>query len=414
LDLSTPETENTQKQETPQRRVEFNFPLLIIRTKRFSAIFEKLGSLRASRYISWLLLSTVPFVAGVALYLIVNSLINILSNPAVGQVARELGPGAILLLPGINPMLPFVYGWIAIVVAIVIHEGAHGVIARNVGFNVKSSGLLFFLIIPIGAFVDVDEEQIKTAKARPALKVMAAGVGANTIIGVACLIGLLLIVGGLSPAINGVYVNDVTEGMPAQTAGLLPRDVLISIDNTTISNSTQLRTILDNKTAGDIVLVTVARGDSWQYQFSTTVNLTISENRTVMGISSYDLQTEARLENYRTFSIDRLTMYIIPPTLAEGLVPYSDFLGQFYSSPLGPQWAIAANTLFWLWFVNFNLAIFNALPLYPLDGGRIFNITLKRVAGGKLSEKTIRVITLAATAIIVVLVLLVTVVPFIL
>ncbi|HSQ48593.1 MAG TPA: M50 family metallopeptidase [Candidatus Deferrimicrobiaceae bacterium] len=410
--MSTLETENTQKQETPQRRVEFNFPLLIIRTKRFSAIFEKLGTLRASRYISWLLLSTVPFVAGVALYLMVNSLINILNNPAVGQVARELGPGAILLLPGINPMLPIVYGWIAIVVAIVVHEGAHGIIARNIGFNVKSSGLLFFLVIPIGAFVDVDEDQIKIAKARPALKVMAAGVGANTIIGVACLIGLLLIVGGLTPAINGVYVDDVTEGMPAQTAGLLPKDVLISIDNTTITNSTQLRTILDNKTAGDTVQVTVARGDSWQYQFSTIVNLTISENRTVMGINSLD--PEARLENYKTFSIDRLTMYIIPPTLAEGLVPYSDFLGQFYSSPLGPQWAIAANTLFWLWFVNFNLAIFNALPLYPLDGGRIFNITLKRVAGNKLSEKRIRTITLGATAIIVVLVLLVTVVPFIL
>jgi len=388
--------------------------MLIIRTKRYGSIFEKLGALRASRYISWLFLLTVPFVAGVALYLMVNSLINILSNPAVGQVARELGPGAILLLPGINPMLPIVYGWIAIVVAIVIHEGAHGIIARNVGFNVKSSGLLFFLIIPIGAFVDVDEEQIKTAKAWPALKVMAAGVGANTIIGVACLIGVLLIVGSLSPAINGVYVSDVTEGMPAKTAGLQTRDVLVSIDNTTISNSTQLRKILDNKTAGDTVLVTVARGDSWQSQFSTTINLTISENRTVMGINSYDLQTEARLENYRTFSIDRLSMYIIPPTLAEGLVPYSEFLGQFYSSPLGPQWAIAANTLFWLWFINFNLAIFNALPLYPLDGGRIFNITLKRVAGGKLSEKTIRVITLAATAIIVVLVLLVTVVPFIL
>ena len=412
--MSTPETESTQKQETPQRRVEFNFPMLIIRTKRYGSIFEKLGALRASRYISWLFLLTVPFVAGVALYLMVNSLINILSNPAVGQVARELGPGAILLLPGINPMLPIVYGWIAIVAAIVIHEGAHGIIARNVGFNVKSSGLLFFLIIPIGAFVDVDEEQIKTAKARPALKVMAAGVGANTIIGVACLIGLLLIVGSLSPAINGVYVSDVTEGMPAKTAGLQTRDVLVSIDNTTISNSTQLRKILDNKTAGDTVLVTVARGDSWQSQFSTTINLTMSENRTVMGINSYDLQTEARLENYRTFSIDRLSMYIIPPTLAEGLVPYSEFLGQFYSSPFGPQWAIAANTLFWLWFINFNLAIFNALPLYPLDGGRIFNITLKRVAGGKLSEKNIRVITLAATTIIVVLVLLVTVVPFIL
>jgi len=88
------------------------------------------------------------FVAGIALYLIINSLIGLLTNPAVGQVVRDLGPGSILLLPGINPILPIVYGWVAIALAIVIHEGAHGVVARNVGLNVKSSGLLFFLIIP--------------------------------------------------------------------------------------------------------------------------------------------------------------------------------------------------------------------------------------------------------------------------
>jgi membrane-associated protease RseP (regulator of RpoE activity) len=412
--LTTPDQPNEKPQEIVQKRVEFNFPLLIIRTKRFGAVFDRLGSLRSSRYISWLLLSTVPFVAGIALYLIVNSLINILSNPVVGQVARELGPGAILLLPGINPMLPIVYGWIAIVVAIVIHEGAHGIIARNVGFRVKSSGLLFFLIIPIGAFVDVDEEQIKKAKARPSLKVMAAGVGANVILGAVCLASLLLIVGSLAPIVDGVYVSDVTEGMPAQTAGLLPKDVIVSIDNTTINNATQLTAVLSSKNAGDIIAVTVARGDTWQYQYSTTINLTRTENRTVMGIMSYDLQTEARLENYRTFSIDRLAMYIIPPTLASGIVPYSDLLAQFYTSPLGPAWAILANTLFWLWFVNFNLAIFNALPIYPLDGGRIFDITLKRFVGGRLSEKSIRAITLGATAVCVTLVILVTVVPFIL
>ena len=263
----------SEKQEAKQPRIEFNFPMLIVRTKRFAAVFDRLGSLRTSRYFSWISLVLVPFVAGIALYLLVNSLIGLLSNPGVGQVIRDLGPGSILLLPGINPMLPIVYGWIAIVFAIVVHEGAHGVIARNVGLNVKSSGLLFFLFVPIGAFVDVDEEQIKKAKPRPALKVMAGGVGANIIVAAVCLLGVLLLVGSLTPIIDGVYINDVTDGLPAQTAGLLPKDVFVSVDNVKINNATELRAILDTKTAGDTIQVTVVRGENWQNKFSTTVNL---------------------------------------------------------------------------------------------------------------------------------------------
>jgi membrane-associated protease RseP (regulator of RpoE activity) len=407
----TPDTEN-EKQEVKQQRIEFNFPMLIVRTKRFAAIFDRLGILRTSRYFSWVSLVFVPFVAGLALYLMVNSLIGLLSNPGVGQVVRDLGPGSILLLPGINPVLPIVYGWIAIVLAIAVHEGAHGVIARNVGLNVKSSGLLFFLFVPIGAFVDVDEEQIKKAKPRTALKVMAGGVGANIVVAVVCLLGVLLLVGSLTPVIDGVYVNDVTNGLPAQTAGLLPKDVFISVDNVAINNTTDLRAILDTKTAGDTIQVTVARGGNWKDRFSTTVNLTASDNRTIMGVTTYDLFTKLRLENYQTFSLDRLAMYIVPPTLASGLVPFSDFLAPFYSSPM-PQWQILANTLFWIWFVNFNLAIFNALPLYPLDGGRIFDITLKRALGKRISEKAIRSITVGVTVACVILVLLVAVLPFI-
>jgi membrane-associated protease RseP (regulator of RpoE activity) len=407
------EVEN-EKPQTEERRIDFKFPMLILRTKRFSAVFDKLGSLRASRYTSGVFLFLVPFVAGIALYLIVNSLIGLLMNPSVGQVARELGPGAILMLPGINPILPIVYGWIAIACAIAIHEGAHGIIARNVGFNVKSSGLLFFLFVPIGAFVDVDEEQIKKAKPRASLKVMAAGVGGNIIVGAVCLLSLLVIVGGLTPIIdNGVYINDATQGMPAQTAGLLPKDVLVSIDNVKINNSSGLRALLDSKTAGDTVQVTVARGENWQYQFSTTVNLTATENRTVMGITGSDLMTEKRLENYQTFSLEKLAIYMVPPTLASGMLPFSGSLASFYSHWMGSSWQVLANALFWLWFVNFNLAIFNALPIYPLDGGRIFNITLKRF-GKRLSEKAVYSITLAVTAVCVTLVALVALLPFIL
>lgn len=412
---SEPENGETQiPEQTEEKRVDIRFPLIIVRTKRFSKVFDKLGALRASHYISWVLLVLVPFVAGIALYLIVNSLVALLNNPAVGEVTREMGPQSILMLPGVNPMLPIVYGWIAIAVAIVVHEGGHGIIARNVGFNVKSSGMLFFLFIPIGAFVDVDEEQIKKAKARPSLKMLSAGVGGNIIFGAACLLLLLILVGGLSPAVNGVYVNSVVDGMPAQEAGLMPRDVFVSIDNVPVINSSDLQTIMNNKTPGDTVWVEVIRGDNWQQQYATNVNLTVSDNRTIMGITTYDLQTELRLENYQTFSIDRLAMYMIPPTLASGLVPYSDFLAPFYTHSLGSVWVIVANTLFWLWFVNLNLAIFNALPIYPMDGGRIFDVTLKRFAGNRLSEKAIHQITLGLTAICAILILATVVLPFIL
>jgi membrane-associated protease RseP (regulator of RpoE activity) len=405
--------QESQNQESEPRRVEFKFPLLTVRTKVFSGIFDKLGSFRASRYISWVALFVVPLVAAIGLYLIVGSLFALLTNPAVGSVARELGPGSILLLPGINPILPIVYGWVAIVCAIAIHEGAHGVVARSAGLRVKSSGLLFFLIIPIGAFVDVDEEQLKKAKPRASIRVMAAGVGGNIVVAVVCLLGVLVIVGGLTPIISGVYISSVNKGMPAQAAGLLPKDVLVSIDNVRIFNTTDLRTFLDNKTAGDIVQVTVDRGDKWQTQFSAMVNLTVSNGSTIMGINVGDLMTKERLKNYQTFTPERLSMYLVPPTLASGLVPFSDSLSPFYTSSLGPSWEIVANGLFWLWFVNFNLAIFNALPIYPLDGGRMFNITLKGVAGGRISERTISLATYAITAICAIIVIMVAVVPFI-
>jgi membrane-associated protease RseP (regulator of RpoE activity) len=408
-----PENKNEDQSSPNQRRVEFKFPLLTLRTKAFSDIFDRLGSFRLARYASWAAIVVVPIAAAVGLYLIVSSLVALLSNPAIGEITRELGPATILMLPGINPLLPIFYGWLAIVLAIAIHEGAHGIAARSAGFNVKSSGLLFFLVIPIGAFVDVDEEQIKRAKPTASLKVMAAGVGSNVAVAVVLLVGLLIVVGSLNPIVDGVYINSVSTGMPAQTAGILPNDVLISIDNVPVNKSADLRALLDRKAPGDTVAVTVARGERWQVRYSTDVNLSVSENRTIMGISVGDLALKARLSNYQGVSPEKLSMYLIPPTLAAGLVPFSDSLGRFYSSTLGDQWVLFANVFFWGWFVSFNLAIFNALPIYPLDGGRILHIAMKGIFGGRISERTLNVATYVITAACVTAVVLVTVIPFI-
>ena len=410
--LTDDKTENVDN-DPDQRRLEFSFPFLTLRTQLFRGVFNRLGAFRFSRWLSWIALVIVPVVAGIGLYLLINSLVSLLWNPAAASAAREAGLGSYILLPGINPYLPILYGWFAIFCAIAIHEGAHGVAARSLGLKVKSSGLIFFLFIPIGAFVDVDEEELKEASGKVSSRVLAGGVGGNIALAAVCFVVVLLIVGGLAPIVDGVYVGNLTEGMPAEAAGLLPGDVLVSIDGMPINSTDDLRIFLDSKTAGELVEVTVARGDMWQNRYTTVVNLTVSDNRTVMGIGVSDLMTEQRLKIYQTVTPESLVLYLVPPALAQGLVPFSDMLTPFYKSWLGAQWAVYANVFFWIWFVNVNVAIFNALPIYPLDGGRMFNIALRKIIHRRNSEKIVTAITAVVTAAMALVLILIVAVPFV-
>jgi membrane-associated protease RseP (regulator of RpoE activity) len=278
--------------------------------------------------------------------------------------------------------------------------------------RVKSSGLFFFLIIPIVAFVDVDEKQLAKAKAKDSLRVLAAGVGGNIIIAVVCMLSILVIVSGLTPVVDGVYIYEVTDGMPAQAAGLLAEDVFVSVDNVGISSLEELTALLKEKIPGDAVQVAVARGENWEDSFSTSVNLTESEGRTVMGVSVGDLTIEERLRSYQTLTPETLALYLFPPALVSGAVPFSDSLAPFYTHGLGAQWHVLANVLFWLWFVNVNVAVFNALPIYPLDGGRMFDISLKRILGRRVDEKKVSRITIAVTLTLVWVLLMIVAVSF--
>ncbi|MFC7072054.1 site-2 protease family protein [Halovenus rubra] len=48
-------------------------------------------------------------------------------------------------------------------------------------------------------------------------------------------------------------------------------------------------------------------------------------------------------------------------------------------SVLGSGTLIGINLLFWTWWLNFNLAIFNCIPSFPLDGGHIFRAAAESV-----------------------------------
>jgi membrane-associated protease RseP (regulator of RpoE activity) len=72
-----------------------------------------------------------------------------------------------------------------------------------------------------------------------------------------------------------------------------------------------------------------------------------------------------------------------------------------YESSIGPIWSPLANTLFWLWFVNFNVGIFNALPIGPLDGGQLYNsIIEKKVKSQILAKNAAMMLTIIMVAIV--------------
>jgi membrane-associated protease RseP (regulator of RpoE activity) len=78
------------------------------------------------------------------------------------------------------------------------------------------------------------------------------------------------------------------------------------------------------------------------------------------------------LQRYKNAFTSNPIALLTPPTLGQGMyaVPYSDLMASKYKSDIiGPSFPVIANMLFWIWFINFNVGIFNALPISFLDGG---------------------------------------------
>ena len=135
-------------------------------------------------------------------------------------------PRNILLIPGLNEYIPFVWGWIALFVTMVVHEFAHGILARVEGVRVKSMGIVALLIAPIAAFVEPDEEELFGTKEKPPLvsksariRILSAGVISNFMVAiVAMALFFGPVIGSISP-VDRVIVVDVLDGSAAQAAG---------------------------------------------------------------------------------------------------------------------------------------------------------------------------------------------------
>jgi membrane-associated protease RseP (regulator of RpoE activity) len=409
-----------------QKRVEFQYGFLLVRTRRFAALMDKLGGWRTTKPLSWVLLALMPIAAVVIFYLYLILLAAYLSprGAAVASAVRGIGPLANLGLPGVNPYIPIFYGIAALIIGVVLHEGAHGVFARAFGIRVKASGLLFFLFIPIGAFVDVDENELRTTKASYSGRILAGGAGVNFVVAIVSLLLLVAAVGAMVPAASGAGITGVTTGSPAYNAGIRPGDIITQLDG---HNLTDLSTYLGpntNFTAGQAINLTVYTDG--KYHAVNNVTLACCEeiinttNNQVIAKYPYigvDTLPEAGIVALPSqyANLADLVQYLCIPTFpnCQSHVPFSGGTSSFYTSPLGWLGPPVMNLLYWIFFLNLNLAGFNALPIYPLDGGQAFRVGVKALGRGKMSEVSIMRITAAATFIVLAILLGVILAPYI-
>ena len=221
-------------------------PIATIHTRRGRALLTRLA--RPKRL--WRAYSNVGvgvalvIMAGMFALLLVQAL-TILRNPPAPSAVNQ--PQNFLVVPGVNDFLPLavapeiVFG---LLVGLVVHEGGHGLLCRVEDIDIESMGVVFLAFIPIGAFVEPDEESQGSANRGARTRMFAAGVTNNfvlTAVAFALLFGPVIAAVGVAPcvAVDGAY-----EGSPASVEGIDHGDRITAVAGANVTTERDLNDAL--------------------------------------------------------------------------------------------------------------------------------------------------------------------------
>ncbi|QCJ45793.1 site-2 protease family protein [Haloprofundus sp. MHR1] len=289
--------------------VKMQGPLMTIHTRRGRAFLDWLAT--PKRF--WRAWSNVG--VGIALVVMFGTFVllvlrgvQILQNPPAPTAVNA--PRNVLVIPGVNDFLPLsVAPEIAfgLLVGLVVHEGGHGLLCRVEGIDIESMGVVLFTILPIGAFVEPDEESQRKASRGGRTRMFAAGVTNNLAVTAIALVLLFGPVTGAIAAAPGAAVGSTFPNSAAAAAGIDAGDRIVGFDGANVTSDAELQNALEESDTANVT-VTLADGTERTVQRSLLVTAMspnsplaadgsagVETNDTIVAVDGTTVNTESGL-----------------------------------------------------------------------------------------------------------------------
>jgi len=270
-------------------------------------------------------------------YTLIVNLINLIMVPGTPSAIALVIPG--VKIPGASIFVPFWYGIISIFIVVLVHEFAHGVVARAHGLKIKNTGVGMFAIFPI-AFVEPDEKILRKQKRGTQLSVFAAGPFSNILLGFIVILIIMFVVAPWAMSLvdfDGVEVKSLKSGFPAEQSGLEPGDLIVAVNGIATPEVSNFTAVLDQVGVGEEIVISTTEGD---YHL---VTVTSPEDASKSHIGIFVSQHNVLKDEVASKWGDK--------------IPW----GAFY----------LLQFLQWLFILNLGIGLANLLPLGPVDGGRM-------------------------------------------
>jgi membrane-associated protease RseP (regulator of RpoE activity) len=296
---------------------------------------------------------------GYAFYFLLNNVSNFF-------VAQNEFQELTVLIPGVTltsaPAIAFFL--LSIPIVLVMHEGAHGIVAALEKIKIKTGGFAIFIALFAG-FVEPDEEDFDKAKKISKLRVIGAGATSNVMF--AIVLGAIMLTNPIFGMVlegiplfgevisntfyelpQGVLILSIIENSGAEQAGLLANDIITSINGIPILSPTDFPSLSPGETAQVSVL---RDGQNLDYLIEIMPSPEDPE-RGLIGIMRDNSSAYKPVMNFIDWTnVDfNVTMFLL-----------------------------------WLWMISFFIGIINMLPLPILDGGKFIHTIIDK----RVSEKAV-------------------------
>ena len=296
---------------------------------------------------------------GFAFYFLLNNVSNYFVAPDGFSELTVLIPGVTLTsAPAIT------YFLLSIPIVLVMHEGAHGIVAALEKIKIKTGGFAIFIALFAG-FVEPDEEEFEKAKKISKLRVIGAGATSNVLFAIVLgaimltnpIFGMVLesiplfgdvILNTFYELSQGVLILSIMENSGAEQAGLLANDIITTINDVQIYGPADFPVL----NPGEIASVTVLR-DGQVLEFGLEVMASPDDpERGLIGI------------------------------MRDNAIPYNPVMNFIDWTSVDFNISMF---LLWLWMISFFIGIINMLPLPILDGGKFIHIIIDK----RISDKAV-------------------------